>query len=81
MMRSTLEARLLVAAPAEMLVAQPVSRHTQKLLGSFSMAFNGLRAVTAEGNKYKEGGAQAAVSAFYASNGEQTCGDSTSIMR
>lgn len=70
MMRSTLEARLLVAAPAEMLIARPISRHTERLLGGFSLASNGLRTVTAEGSKYKEGGALAAVTGFYASKGE-----------
>ncbi|KAK9861330.1 hypothetical protein WJX84_009535 [Apatococcus fuscideae] len=69
MMRSTLEARLLVAAPAEMLIARPISRHTEKLLGSFSIASSGLRAVTAEARKYKDGGALAAVTGFYASKG------------
>ena len=72
MMRSTLEARLLVAAPAEMLIARPISRHTERLLGSFSIASSGLRMVTAEGSKYKDGGALAAVTGFYASKGEHS---------
>lgn len=70
MMRTELEARLMYAAPAELLVAKPLSAETEKLLGSYSVQTQGLRAESVDRDRYGAGGALAAVSAFYETEGE-----------
>ena len=55
--------------PAELLVAQPVSTTTSRLLGSFSQAVAGLKAEHVDGNKYSAETAEATIQAFYATGG------------
>ena len=53
--------------PSELLVAQPVSNSTRRLLGTFSQAVQGLKAEYVDGNKYATETAEATLQAFYAS--------------
>ncbi|KAK9916549.1 hypothetical protein WJX75_003960 [Coccomyxa subellipsoidea] len=69
MMRTELEARLVFAAPSELLVATPVSSASQRLLGAYTSQSRGLRSQTAPRERYSSGGAVAAVTAFYAHAG------------
>ena len=55
MMRGGLEGRLMFAAPSELLVAQPVSSATQRLLGAFSTSARGMRAETVGGELVRRG--------------------------
>lgn len=64
-MRGSLEAHLIYATPSELLVAQPVSKATQRLLGSFSQAVRGLKAETVRSGKLDHEEAFASVNAFY----------------
>jgi hypothetical protein len=72
MMRTELEARLVFAAPSELLVATPVSSASQRLLGAYTSQSRGLRSQTAPRERYSSGGAVAAVTAFYAHAGDFT---------
>ena len=65
LMRGSLEAHLIYATPSELLVAQPVSNATQRLLGSFSQAVRGLKAETVPSGKLSTEAALMAVAAFY----------------
>ena len=67
-MRSELEARLMFAKPNDLLVAMPVSGATARLLGAYADTSAGLRSEHVPRSKYAEGGAQAAVADFYASD-------------
>ena len=69
MMRTELEALLLYAAPRELLIAEPLSSATSKMLGAFVSASAGVRAETVQRDVYRNGGAQAAVVAFYGEDG------------
>ena len=71
-MRSALEAQLLYTAPRELLIAQPVSGPTEKMLGAFCSTSAGVRAETVKGGLYADGGALAAVTAFYSESGGST---------
>lgn len=64
-MRSELEGKLLYSAPAEVLIAQPASAPTERLLAAFASPSNGMRRETAAAAKYSSGGALAAVAEFY----------------
>ncbi len=64
-MRAGLEARLLYAVPAEVLVAAPVGAPTARLLKAHADRHAGVRAEEARGERYRGGGAAAAVAAFY----------------
>lgn len=55
--------------PSELLVAQPVSSPSQKLLGSYITQSRGLRSQSVPKSKYSEGGGLAAVTEFYAATG------------
>ena len=68
-MRTELEARLVFAAPSELLIATPISSASQRLLGAFTSQSRGLRSQTAPRARYSSGGAVAAVTAFYAHAG------------
>ena len=68
-MRTELEALLLYAAPRELLIAEPLSSATSKMLGAFVSASAGVRAETVQRDMYQDGGAQAAVVAFYGEDG------------
>lgn len=64
-MRTELEALLLYAAPRELLIAEPLSSATSKMLGAFVSASAGVRAETVQRDTFRDGGARAAVVAFY----------------
>ena len=68
-MRTELEALLLYAAPRELLIAEPLSSATSKMLGAFVSASAGVRAETVQRDTYRDGGARAAVVAFYGEEG------------
>ena len=67
MMRGSLEAHLIYAAPSELLVAPPVSSATQSLLGAFSQAARGLKAESVPRGRYSEDEAVAAIKELYTS--------------
>ena len=71
-MRTELEALLLYAAPRELLIAEPLSSATSKMLGAFVSASAGVRAETVQRATYRDGGARAAVVAFYGEEGVPT---------
>lgn len=52
-------------APSELLVAQPLSAPSTSLLGSYATASCRLRSEAVPADKYRGGGALAAVTAFY----------------
>lgn len=64
-LRAGLEARLMYTAPSELLVAQPLSGPSTSLLGSYSTASSRMRSESVPAEKYRDGGALAAVTAFY----------------
>ena len=68
-MRTELEALLLYAAPRELLIVEPLSSATSKMLGAFVSASAGVRAETVQRDAYRDGGARAAVVAFYGEEG------------
>ena len=68
-MRGELEACLMFTPPSELLVAQPLSSPSQKLLGSYVTQSRGLRSQSVPKNKYSEGGGLAAVTEFYGATG------------
>ena len=59
--------------PSELLVAQPVSSPSQKLLGSYITQSRRLRSQSVPKSKYSEGGGLAAVTEFYAATGMFPC--------
>ena len=67
-LRASLEARLMFTPPSELLVADPISSLTRRLLGTFSQAVRGLKAETIDGSKYSADSAAAAIQDFYASS-------------
>ena len=69
MLRGGLEARLMYTAPSELLVAQPLSGPSTSLLGSYSTASRRMRSEAVPADKYRDGGALAAVTAFYGTGG------------
>jgi len=68
LLRGELEACLMFTPPSELLVAQPISSPSQKLLGSYVTQSRGLRR-----SKYSEGGGLAAVTEFYGASGLPFC--------
>ncbi len=64
-MRTELEARLVFAAPSELLIATPLSSASQRLLGAYTSQSRGLRSQTVPRDRYSSGGAVAALSTFY----------------
>ncbi|KAK9810008.1 hypothetical protein WJX72_003290 [[Myrmecia] bisecta] len=71
MMRSELEARLMYAAPRELLLAGPLSSASEKMLASYTGQTKGLRAETVSRDKYSGGGGLAAITAFYGATGSK----------
>lgn len=69
MMRGNLEAHLMYCTPSELLVADPVSKASRRLLGSFSQAIQGLKAESVPGAKYEQEEARKAILDFYAAGG------------
>lgn len=69
MLRSELESRLMYCAPSELIIAQPMSNESSKLLGSYVSGSKGVRAETSATGGYQEGGALAAVTKFYGEHG------------
>ena len=66
-MRAELEAKLMFASPSELLVAQPISAPTQRLLGAYSSQSRGLRTESVLASAFPDpDAALASVSAFYA---------------
>ena len=55
--------------PSELLVAQPISSPSQKLLGSYVTHSRALRSQSVSKVKYGEGGGLAAVTEFYGAAG------------
>lgn len=55
--------------PSELLVAQPLSSPSQKLLGSYITQSRRLRSQSVPKSKYSEGGGLAAVTEFYGATG------------
>ncbi|KAK9814927.1 hypothetical protein WJX73_002195 [Symbiochloris irregularis] len=72
MLRAGLEARLMYTAPSELLIAQPLSRPSASLLGSYSTASRRMRSESVPADKYRNGGALAAVTAFYGKGDQKT---------
>jgi hypothetical protein len=66
-MRGNLEAHLMFAPPSELLIGQPISSPTRRLLGSFTQSVQGLKAESVDGHKYSAETAEATIQAFYAS--------------
>lgn len=58
------------APPSELLVSQPMSSPSQKLLGSYVTQQRRLRSETVSRSKYSGEAGLAAVTAFYGSSGE-----------
>ena len=58
------------APPSELLVAQPMSSPSQKLLGSYVTQSRRLRSESVSRSKYSEEGGLAAVTAFYGASGQ-----------
>ncbi|CAL8467013.1 g6549 [Coccomyxa elongata] len=71
MMRTELEARLVFAAPSELLITTPLSSASQRLLGAYTSQSHGLRSQTVLRERYSSGGAVAALSTFYTHAGCQ----------
>ncbi|KAL0026611.1 hypothetical protein WJX77_010338 [Trebouxia sp. C0004] len=69
LLRGELEACLMFAPPSELLVAQPISSPSQKLLGSYVTQSRGLRSQSVARSKYSQGGGLAAVTEFYGAAG------------
>ena len=67
MMRGSLEAHMIYAAPSELLVALPVSGATQSLLGAFSQTARGLKADSVPRGRYSAEKAVAAIKELYTS--------------
>ena len=55
--------------PSELLVAQPISSPSQKLLGSYVTQSRGLRSQSVPKSKFSQGGGLAAVTEFYSASG------------
>lgn len=55
--------------PSELLVAQPISSPSQKLLGSYVTQSRGLRSQSVPKSKFSQGGGLAAVTEFYSTSG------------
>lgn len=70
LLRGELEACLMFAPPSELLVAQPMSSPSQKLLGSYVTQNRRLRSESVARSKYTDERALAAVTAFYSGSGE-----------
>ena len=73
MLRGEFESRIMFVAPSELLIAQPVSSASQKLLGSYAQQSRGLKAETVQRDKYDKAAALQVVQDFYA-------GEATTIM-
>ena len=67
MMRGNLEAHLMYSTPSELLIADPISKASRRLLGSFSQAVQGLKAESLPKEKYGQQEAHNAILDFYAS--------------
>lgn len=70
LLRGELEACLMFAPPSELLVAQPMTSPSQKLLGSYVSQRRRLRSETVPRSKYSDAAGLAAVTAFYGASGE-----------
>ena len=66
MMRGNLEAHLMYSSPSELLVVQPVTAASRRLLGSFTQAVHGLKAEAVSRAKYQRDEARQAILDFYA---------------
>ena len=66
-MRGGLEARLLFTAPSELLVAEPMSSASKRLLGSYASAARRLRSESVPAEKFRRPEALRDLDAFYAS--------------
>ena len=66
MLRGEFESRIMFVAPSELLIAQPVSSASQKLLGSYAQQSRGLKAETVQRDKYDQAAALRVVQDFYA---------------
>lgn len=64
-MRGTLEAHLMYSNPSELLVADPVSSASRRLLGSYSLALQGLKAESIPAKRNGHGEARQAILDFY----------------
>ncbi len=73
LLRGELEACLMFTPPSELLVAQPISSPSQKLLGSYVTQSRGLRSQSVGRSKYSQGGGLAAVTEFYGASGLPFC--------
>ena len=69
LLRGELEACLMFTPPSELLVAQPISAPSQKLLGSYVTQSRALRSQSVPKDKYSQGGGLAAVTEFYGAAG------------
>ena len=69
LLRGELEACLMFTPPSELLVAQPITSPSQKLLGSYVTQSRALRSQSVPRSKYSQGGGLAAVTEFYGAAG------------
>lgn len=69
LLRGELEACLMFTPPSELLIAEPLSSPSQKLLGSYITQSRALRSQGVSKSKYSEGGGLAAVTEFYGASG------------
>ncbi|KAJ4843190.1 hypothetical protein Tsubulata_008107, partial [Turnera subulata] len=74
-MRSGLEAALLSLAPAELLLGDPLSRPTEKLLLAYAGPSSNVRVERSTGNCFMDGGALAEVISLYENMGEDNVPD------
>ena len=65
-MRGNLEARLMFAAPSELLVAEPLSTASKRLLGSYTSASRRLRSESVPAEKFRSPDALQGLRSFYA---------------
>lgn len=80
-MRGNLEAHLMYSTPSELLVADPMSKASRRLLGSFSQAVQGLKAESLPKEKYGREEAHKAVLDFYVSGALLLCFCDTELPR
>ena len=72
-MRGGLEARLLFVAPSELLVAEPLSSASKRLLGSYASAARRLRSESVPAEKFRHPEALGDLDNFFAAGDARAC--------
>ncbi|XP_004308095.1 PREDICTED: DNA mismatch repair protein MSH3 [Fragaria vesca subsp. vesca] len=78
-MRSGLEAFVLSLSPAELLLGEPLSKQTEKMLLAFAGPASNVRVERVSRDCFKDGGALAEVMSLYENMDEDKLGDQTEI--